>query len=366
MRRKRSGKRANGEGTCKQLTNGRWKATYTVGRTAEGKLVRRSVNGASREEALRLMRERQHRLAHGQPVVTGQETVEHYLARWLVGVASKRVKPSTLERYRSALKPLYPLIGHLRLADLRVGHLQEAFGNLEVRYSPGDLHNKQAVLHNALENAVKWELIDRNPAGFITLPKVEKKTWTVLTPDQARHLIASQPESRWNPLWTLLTTLGPRISEALALRWDEYGHGVLQIREGKTEAAQRTLPVPPTVAAALKAQRVQQLTDRMRNADIWQDSGVIFTDALGRSMSRQNAYEAWVRALEHAGLPHMRLHDTRRTAILWMREAGIELDVVRVIIGHKHIATTTEIYGTVNRARLDAARDRMAAFLKEG
>lgn len=62
----------------------------------------------------------------------------------------------------------------------------------------------------------------------------------------------------------------------------------------------------------------------------------------------------------------MRVHDLRRTAIAWMREAGVEIDVVQKIVGHRRIAATIDAYGMVNRRRPENVREKLSPHVIEG
>ena len=61
-------RRANGEGSVSRRKDGRWVATVTIGRDANGRLKRRAVYGQTQREALARLQEIQSDLAAGRPV----------------------------------------------------------------------------------------------------------------------------------------------------------------------------------------------------------------------------------------------------------------------------------------------------------
>jgi integrase len=257
------------------------------------------------------------------------------------------------------------LIGDLDLGELRPAHIQQAYARMTGSYKPATLRRLHAIVHHAFEDAVGWDLLDKNPAAHAHPPKEERITRTILSVDDARHLLADSRDSRWGPLWAVLATTGLRISEALALRWDDIVGERLTVRQGKTPAATREVPLVSEAAAALKRQKAAQNVRKMQNRDVWQENGLVFTSMMGAALTKSGAWRAFKRALERAELPDMRLHDLRRTAVAWMREAGIDADVVQVILGHANLSTTIDIYGSVNRARLEDAGRRLDAYLRE-
>ena len=50
--------------------------------------------------------------------------------KWMREYAEKQLAPSTVERYKSLLERIYPIIGHIKLAKIRPGHINEVFNAL--------------------------------------------------------------------------------------------------------------------------------------------------------------------------------------------------------------------------------------------
>jgi integrase len=74
----------------------------------------------------------------------------------------------------------------------------------------------------ALGDAVRWELIDRNPIDASRAPRVERKQVQWLRPQEARTLFEKTAEHPLHALWVLLATAGLRIGEALAVQWSDF------------------------------------------------------------------------------------------------------------------------------------------------
>ena len=66
---------------------------------------------------------------------------------------------------------------------------------------------------------MKNELVDRNVATLVDLPKSIRKEIRALSPDEVRRFLAEAATDRWNALWVLLVTTGLRPGEALGLKW---------------------------------------------------------------------------------------------------------------------------------------------------
>lgn len=76
-------------------------------------------------------------------------------------------------------------------------------------------------LRNALNQALRWEMIQRNVASLVTLPKSQKATQKFLTPEEARVLLEHLKGDRLAALFTVALALGLHKSEALVIRWQD-------------------------------------------------------------------------------------------------------------------------------------------------
>jgi integrase len=80
------------------------------------------------------------------------------------------------------------------------------------------------ILHRAFRDAVRWNLIVRNPADQADPPRgrpterVRARTWTG---EEIARFLDATADSRYSPLWRLIATTGMRRGEALGLRWDD-------------------------------------------------------------------------------------------------------------------------------------------------
>src|SRR5215213_7528096 len=108
--------------------------------------------------------------------ITGFFTVGEFLERWLEDV----VKPSVSHRtYSTNAQQVHdhldPTLGRIKLKDLRKAHIDRLYREkLDSGLSPSTVRRVHAVLHRSLEEAVKGDLIPRNPAAHANKPKVKQ------------------------------------------------------------------------------------------------------------------------------------------------------------------------------------------------
>ena len=150
-----------------------------------------------------------------------------FLERWLAHVRA-RVSPRTFERYEQVCrKNIGPLLGTILLAKLRPAQISEGYAQALAsgrRNGPGGLsprtvHHMHIILKGALQQAVKWDELARNPAVNVDPPKASRapmKTYDLL--QTADLLAASRGRRVFVPI-LLAVLCGMRRGEIAALRW---------------------------------------------------------------------------------------------------------------------------------------------------
>src|SRR5262249_12306452 len=157
----------------------------------DGKRRRKVLYGTTKRQALDKLNAARRELERGTLATGPTQTVADYLQGWLADIRAG-VRPRTYEAYELNVRRLVPHLGRLKLSALRPEHIQRAYTTLQV--TPGlrgrplearSVEQAHTVLHTALERAVRWDLISRNPADAVVVPRPAKREWRTLTPDQA-------------------------------------------------------------------------------------------------------------------------------------------------------------------------------------
>jgi integrase len=171
-------------------------------------------------------------------------------------------------------------------------------------------------------------------------------------------------DDRLEALAVLVLSVGLRQGEALRLRWDDIDlrAATLAIRQAKTEAGIRTIPLPRFVVSALKTDRTRQREERMASR-AWIDPELVFTTTVGTQLDRRNVLRWWHDLTVRAGVGRRRFHATRHTAATLMLNNGVPLEVVSKILGHAGLAITADVYAKVRPELQRTAADAMEPVL---
>jgi len=373
-------RRANGEGSVYQRPNGSWVgAAYAP--IVGGRRKRKEVYGKTKTEVLTKLRRLQADVAGGLVLPERDWRLGEYLVHWLQDVVKPERRPKTYQGYELAVRlHIEPVLGKRRLSHLRVGDVRALVEGLQAKgLGARMVQFVHAVLRNALQNAVREELVTRNVASLVRVRTPVYDVGRGLSTDQARRLITSTATSRHHAAIVLALYLGLRRGELLGLRWDDVDldAGRLEVRhslqrvEGellllapKTRSSRRTCPLPEPCVTALRVHRVAQHRERMALGESWTETGMVFTSEAGTSLDPDNFSRAWGRLRAVLGDPPVRFHDLRHTCVTLLLDSGVPPHVVRDIVGHSALDVTMNIYAHVSldekRKAMTKLADRLA------
>lgn len=261
---------SNGEGTTYQRKDGRWEgAVYVL--TTSGVRKRVRVYGATRAEAHKKLTEAKAKNDQGIPAADKSWKLGDYLDYWLAEVVQRTKRPKTYEQYELICRlNLKPVLGHHTLAGLSVKAVQGFLNEqaAEGHYSSRRIEMMRNTLSAALRRAMREELISRNVARLVELPRAETQASEVIpwTIEEAQQFLATAQHHRLHAAFVLALFYGMRRGEVLGLRWQDidFVEGTFDVRQQlqdvkgkievgplKTNASRRGLPLIKVAADAL-------------------------------------------------------------------------------------------------------------------
>jgi integrase len=224
------GRRGNNEGSIFQRkSDSKW-----VGKISMEDGTRKTFYGNTRKEVAEKLAVLLHDQQRGMLTTDSNITMQEYLESWLEDTHKPTVRLSTYLNYRKLLKNyLIPGLGKVKLQRLTAQQVQ-AFYSKKIRegLSPKTVTNVHGVLHKALDNAVRWNIVVRNVCDAVTPPRVPRKELNFLTQEQAHVLLKEVKAHKLEALLALAITTGLRRGELLALRWHDinFEQGTIQVK----------------------------------------------------------------------------------------------------------------------------------------
>lgn len=368
-----SRKNSNGLGTIrKRIVNGRayYEARYTDPVTKK----QRSISATTEAECARKLLDTLSRITTGGYVPPQHVTVAAWMEEWLE--KKRNLEPGTRAKYESAIR-LYiaPRLGRAKLQDLRRVHCQDfvnGLSDLSAKYC----HNIVGTLSAALEDAVKLELIPKNPASNLDLPRVVRKDPLAMSSEVQAAFERAFRESPYKNVFLVALHTGARISEVLGLQWANIDMntgeiritGQLERKQGETERAlkhttkshrERVTIAPPYVVEFLKDERRRQSAHRLRAGLAWQNAeGLVFTREDGSPLPHRTIEHAFDRIKKRLGHTELTLHALRKTYITNQVHAGEDIKTVAASVGHSASDITLTVYTAERLEDMQKSADR--------
>lgn len=402
MARRRSTRRGRGEGTVFERSNGTWAGEVTTGYDENGKQKRKTVYGKTQAEALAKLGEVKQQLATGTFTDT-KLTVKAYLEQWLTH-KERQVKPRTAELYRHVSEyHIMPRIGRRRLDKLTPLDVQGMVEGVAANGSIRTANQCRTVLFSALKQAIRWQLLARNPVEAVDALKETPREMTLWTPEEVVRFLDTARAHRLYPLFYLALSTGMRGGELLGLRWQDVNGSIISIRQTlvpvgnkimvgtpKTKKGQRRVSVSPDVLEVLALHKAVQEAEHSRLGEAWADSGLVFPTEIGTPMHPRNlertwytlqdkARDAWQAASEEAGdvttleqlaahklLPRARLHDLRHLHVSLLVKRGVDARTIADRVGHTRASFTLDVYTHLFEEQRTAAAVSLLDLLPKG
>ncbi|MCV3764053.1 site-specific integrase [Rhizobium sp. TRM95796] len=375
------------KGHIRERSPGTWAIVLDVPDPETGKRRRKwhTFKGTKRQaetECARLITE----LDGGHYVEPAKTTVREYFVRWLAHEKAN-VSPKTHQRYEELLlKNVAPVLGSITLNKLSAAKIDAAWGQLlesgrrngKGGLSPRTVHHCRRVMLTAMDQAVKWDLLKKNPVALTRPPKVERSKMDAYNATQTAILLDELRNSRIYMAALLAALCGLRRGEILALRWRDVdlSNGVLSVRQSAEQVGTevryketksgkaRTVALSSTVLDDLKRHRLAQAEEQLKLGVRPNDDSFIIAQIDGKPLKPVSLTHEWTRLLAKTSLPPIRFHDLRHSHATQLLAAGVHPKIASERLGHSTIGITLDLYSHVMPGMQANAAEQVDAAIK--
>jgi len=373
--------RGKNEGSIYKDARGLWTASVELP-VRDGKRRRKVIRSKTKATVVKKLSTLKRELAERGDIHTDSQTVAQWFAYWLAEVAKKR--PKTAINYESLIRNhVIPTIGTVRMDKLTPAHIRRVTDRVGENLSPSTAHTVHAIMSSSLADAEREGRIPRNPAKLTRPPKKGTPKLEVLSIEEASRVVKLFENSPEQYLWLTFLLTGARRGEILGLEWDrvtdvldlswqlqrytvgsfnpepdyEYRQltDTLYLTRPKSDAGWRIVPLVWPLSGVLSRWRAESGTN---------PHNLVFTTAEGRPIDPDWATKAWPKVLKAIGIHrHIRLHDTRHTAVDVMTAANVADDVIMAIVGHSSRQQTQAYRTRQPRQRMVDGMERVSELL---
>lgn len=208
--------------------------------------------------------------------------------------------------------------------------------------SQASVNRELACLKCIFNKCIDWELIRDNPAKKVRLFKENNCRVRYLDKDEISTLLSNSSEKLRNIITFAIST-GMRKGEIQGMRWEDidFKNNVITLPKTKNGEV-RHVPMSTNVR------------DILLNMKERSTSAVVFCDEeTGESYNFRKSFET---ALKKSNITDFKFHDLRHTFSSHLVMAGVDLNTVRELLGHKSLAMTLRYSHLSASHKMDAVQ----------
>lgn len=340
----------------RKQTTGLVEVKKTIGKTMDGKPIRKSFYGPTRKQAL----EKADNYLLKIKTFDGLQQISftQVAEQWLSAYKEDAVRTITYERsYRSPYqKHILPYFRNANLADIKQKDVQ-FFLNSKSNYSYSSLQKMRTVLYGIFEYAIANDYCYKNPVKGTQLARKstdrteQKRAYTY---QQALDVINLAQNIKNGTDIIILLKTGLRRSELLALRWEniDMEKKIIHVRESVSET-NSGLEIHP--CKSLKSIRDIPFDDELYTLfSNMQRTGFVIKGQNGKNMNPHNwSYKRYAvvnkkiqqaAAAKGISLPLLNPHEMRHTFGSILYERGVDIVTISKLMGHSSIEITVKLY----------------------
>ena len=380
----------------RQLASGKWQARVHK----DGKLVSLGTFRTSKEAKIEAAKVEE-RIYYGQTLNDRNMLFKEAVNDWLEHKKAN-VKESTFVQLEVIIRNhILPTFGDKKIMTIKRTEIKRwiaTFGELnengKEKYSFGSRLKYLSVMKSVLHYAVhELEVLEKNPADRLKVPvkdsvalKKEKvKYFSLIELNQLLDFMKTYKHQRFPEyqlyymLMLFLSKTGLRISEALALRWEDIDGDKISINKQtsrddnnkvklttlKNASSYRTIKIEPDVIRELKKFKMKQNELILGNPRFCKnEDGIIFQNYNGHYLTPSIIRETMQDYCKKAGVEYKGTHGFRHTHAVLLLESGVSLKYVSNRLGHKTIKTTADTYLDITEKIEEDELQKFASYTK--
>lgn len=291
------------------------------------------------------------------PQVLKPYTIPWLIKQYRADESFTDLKPKTQQGYNQCLKEIEAWsqrAGHPPIKTVERRHTKEFYRSMAA--TPHKANAVLRVLRILMHFAVDEGYLDSNPAEKIRLKgcKPRDAVWKPQEITNFCRMACDEGRPSMALAVLLAANLGQREGDIIRLTWAQYGSQGISLRQGKTNAFV-CVPVSEELRVALdKAPRTSPT--------------ILVSETTGRPYQAYNFGHVFREIARKAGIgDHLRFMDLRRTAVVWLAEAGCEIYEIAAITGHSLSRTVDimEVYLPRNRVMARNAIAKLNEYRKK-
>ncbi|WP_087484886.1 tyrosine-type recombinase/integrase [Brachybacterium massiliense] len=381
-------RRQYGTGSVSQRADGKWVGRFDAGYTRTGNRRRKTVVATTEAECKRRLKKAIQAHEDGTGDLDTRTTVKAWCDEWLPR-EQKNLRPASFTATRSAVTQwIVPAIGHRKFSELTAADVRKIHKAMrDAGRAPSSITRTHAVTMKLLKDARREGHPVTAAATDVPPPSAGLTDRAAIPVEDALKILGWATEHRGDKTrWAAALLQGMRQAECLGLTWaavdleagtadiswqrmpltwqhgcgddpcrkkrgadcharhfiypDDYEvvhmHDRVHWARPKSTAGHRIIPLVPWMVGALEEWR--KVAPSSPHDLVWPRPDGLSRDA-AEDLADWKMIVAASDVAHPAGRPYV-LHEARHTTATLLHEAGIDSEVIRMIVGHSSMAST--------------------------
>lgn len=360
-----------------------WAYRIDIGKDETGKRQQRYKGGfKTKKEAEKACAEMITEIERGTFIDPKDLSLGEYLKDWLKTYAVN-LTPCTYSGYKVNIeKHIIPHLGKIPLQKLQPIQIQKFYNEIlekedeasKDKLSASSIRYIHATLRKALNDALRMNMIYRNVAEAVTVPRQKQFEAKFLTQVQMNAMLEVLKGTNIYLPTLLAVGLGMRRGEVLGLQWEtvDFEKNLITIKRAyiptpqgnvfsdvKTDKSRRTLAVPTNIMQYLKQIKKAQVETKLFLGGGYADNDLVCCNEDGSPLSPATWNHKFKRLMEDNNMPAIRIHDLRHTNASLMLKQGVTMKVASERLGHTTIGITMDLYSHIDEEQQRDAAQRL-------
>lgn len=347
----------------------KWKITIELGYDILGNRKRKTeIFNGTKQEAIKREAELKSEFYHiGKTMKINDLTFEELSEIFIEKYCIPNISRVTTFGYKKSLTRINPIIGKIKLNKITPLVLDNMYQQLKIGKNGQELgyhsmYNLYKVVNVMFNQAIRWEIMDKNPNLKANKPKREHKEKRFYDINQVKTLldVLDNESIKYKTLILLALDSGARRSELCALRWSDINmetrmisitkslkvvEGIIDEKTTKTESSKREIMLSESTIKQLEDYREWQNAYKLVNKKRWKGTDDrIFTAIDGSYMFPGTCDHILRKIVKKYNLDPICFHELRHTCASLLINSGIDPKTVSKRLGHADVSITMEIY----------------------
>ena len=326
---------------------------YYIGKKVEGKIQWKSTGESLVSQARKILQDADELFVEKNTrITTLSEFINEFYPYIKVNLA-----PTTFSVYKRAFEQFQKRFGNILLTSITARHFDQFKTSRVSEIKPMSVNQELRTLKAALNVAVRWDLIAKNPFVGQKMLFAPGKMPSFFTAVEIQKVVAIMPEPILKEIIMFTAMTGLRRGEVVNLRWCDVDMDRQTIRiqtsaNFKTKQGKfRILPLH-SVAFYIISRRMEE-----------EKSEYVFT-RIGRPLTGDWVSKELKHYINKAGLSDkdLHFHSLRHSFASWLVQSGVSLYEVQKLLGHSNIAVT-QIYSHLQTEYLHTSVNKIQISL---